>query len=344
MNGKWNIDFNMEVNITESRLVNSIAECKALARVINKIPITPSRQKKIDSLNILRAIRGTTNIEGATASEEEVKMILNSPAKTRILPASRKAEEQEYRNGQKLMKYIANLLSKEQEAVLNEKLICKCHEIITKNMKYEDNVPGQYRNKPVRVGNYQPPLPNRNKPVRVGNYQPPLPNDIKDLIAQFLYCFNEGKATNYDPIIQAIVAHFYLVSIHPFSDGNGRTARAIEGFLLLKNGINARGFYSLANYYYKNRREYIELLDQVRFDNKNDLTPFIIFAMHGLSQELEDVHNEIISEVKHIAFRDLVRETLFNKLESKLGKRLLEFIMLLGDDTVSIKSIKQSTK
>lgn len=61
-----------------------------LASVIRDIPITPSLQKKIDAVNILRAVRGTTAIEGANASTEEVHEIMVSQEK-QILPPSRSA-------------------------------------------------------------------------------------------------------------------------------------------------------------------------------------------------------------------------------------------------------------
>jgi Fic family protein len=324
---KWEINFNMNIDVENRELITLIAECNALAPVINGIPITPRRQKKIDALNIIRAVRGTTGIEGAEATEEEVRQILDAPAKKRILPPSRGREEQEIKNARELMKYVADLFTKNPKCILTEELICKLHEITTKNINYERNAPGKYR----------------DINVRVGNYNPPPPSSIKDLMAQFIYCFNEGSMKELDPVLRAIVAHFYVVSIHPFADGNGRTSRAIESCLLFKAGINARGFYSLSNYYYKNRAEYMRRLDEARFSGKQDLTPFALFAVRGLAQELKDVHFEVMIEVREIAYRDYAREKLQDKLSAKLGKRLWEFILTLGASTVPIKSIKQQT-
>ena len=143
--------------------------------------------------------------------------------------------------------------------------------------------------------------------------------------------------------MRAIVAHFYVVSIHPFGDGNGRTARAVESFLLYQGGINARGFYSLSNYYYRNRPMYVSLLDHVRFETNGDLTPFVRFALSGLVSELEAVHEEVLQEVTVIAFRDYARETLMTegKMGTKPGERMYHFLLGLAGEPVSLTALRR---
>jgi hypothetical protein len=93
-------------------------------------------------------------------------------------------------------------------------------------------------------------------------------------------------------------------------------------------------------FYYQHRSEYINLLDKVRFETENDLTPFILFALRGLVSELESVHQEVLLEVKEIAFRDYVRDVLIAELRTKPGYRMFDFMFMLGSDTVSIKDIR----
>ena len=145
-------------------------------------------------------------------------------------------------------------------------------------------------------------------------------------MAGFVRWFNTGMPTHWNPILRAIVAHFYVVSIHPFGDGNGRTSRAVESFLLYKAGVNVRGYYSLSNYYYQNRSEYIDSLNRVRPQEAFNLTPFVIFALKGLVQELEAVHEELLEEVRIIAFRDYAREILdrAGKLGTPAGAKATE--------------------
>ena len=163
-----------------------------------------------------------------------------------------------------------------------------------------------------------------------GNYVPPENGEeVRRLMAEFTRWFNTGHAREWDPVIRAIVAHFFVISIHPFGDGNGRTSRAVESYLLYQAGVNARGFYSLANYYYRNRSAYVQGLDNVRFRTDPDLTPFVLFALKGLVEELEIVHQEVIAEVQIISFRDYAREILLDaqKLGKPAGERQLTLLL-----------------
>lgn len=71
----------------------------------------------------------------------------------------------------------------------------------------------------------------------------------------------------------------------------------------------------------------------------NDLTPFIAFALHGLVQELESVHREVLAEVKIIAFRDYARAALSNRLDTGSGRRLLNFLTILAGKEASLKEL-----
>jgi Fic family protein len=320
----WDVTFRTTIETDNKEVIATLAKCHAMAAVINNIPITPSRQYRIDRLNIMRAVRGTTGIEGADLTEDEVKRIMEAPKNKQVLPDNRQREEKEARGAEVLMQYVARLVERNSNCILDENLIRTFHKILTKDIEYERNIPGEYR----------------TFPVRAGDYVAPPAAQVKDLIEGFIPWFNQGEPVDWDPIIRAIVAHFYVVSIHPFGDGNGRTARAVESFLLYKAGINARGFYSLANFYYLHRSEYINHLDKVRFETENDLTPFVLFALRGLVSELESVHQEVLSEVREIAFRDYVRDVLSAELGTKPGDRMFDFMFILGSDTVSVKDIR----
>src|SRR5262249_12978809 len=95
-------------------------------------------------------------------------------------------------------------------------------------------------------------------------------------------------------IIKAIVAHIYFVWIHPFGDGNGRTARLIEVKLLLDAGIPSDAAQLLSNYYNKTRSEYYRQLDLASKHGGNVL-PFIEYAVIGFVDELRE-HITIIRE------------------------------------------------
>ena len=319
--------FEPVLDVAHRRTVEDLARIHALAAVIRGIPIPPSVQLRLDRLNILRAVQGTTGIEGTELSEEEVYQVVESPPGDAPLGPGRGREEQEVRNAEALMRYVAEIVQHNPSEPISEALILRFHEILTQDINYPHNEPGRYRNHAVTVGTYRPP---------------PTGEDVRQLMAEFVRWFNTGLPTHWDPVLRAIVAHFYVVGIHPFGDGNGRTSRAVESFLLYKAGVNVRGYYSLSNYYYRNRPGYIANLNRVRQSDVFDLTPFVAFALRGLVQELEAVHSGVLEEVRKIAFRDYARESLASagRLGTPAGERQLRLLIGLSDHFISLKELR----
>ena len=325
---QWDVDFNCRLNVQDQEIVSWVAKVEALADAIRGIPLPPGLQAMIDRINILRAVRGTTGIEGIELSESEVQEIMAAGPEEHVLPPSRQRAEQEARNAEKGMRFVAKTLSEDPNRPVTEDLIRTIHRLTTEGIDYPSNEPGVYRNHPVHAGTYVPP--------RTGD-------EVRKLTGQFIEWLNHGPPAGWPAPVRAIAAHFYLVSIHPFADGNGRTARGLESYLLYQGGVNARGFYSLANYYYQNRSEYEAMLDHVRFGTNGDITPFIKFALRGLVAEQQEVHREILVEVTIIAFRDFARETLADdgKLGTKPGERMFHFLLELSAQGVPIADLRK---
>ena len=323
----WSVHFDLTVRAETPQIIRDLARIHALASVIRGIPIPPHVQHRLDRLNILRAARGTIGIEGTELSEEEVELVMDSPPDRPALGLGREREEKEARNAASVMHYIRDHVNANPAARLTEPLIRHFHRALTEGIDYQRNIPGGYRSHAVNVGYYRPP---------------DTGDEVRRLMAKFVDWFNTGVAASWDPVVRAIVAHFYVVSIHPFGDGNGRTSRAVESYLLYGAGVNARGFFSLANYYYRNRQEYVDQLNLVQLRGSTDLTPFVAFALRGLVEELEAVHEEVLAEVREIAFRDYARETLsmHDRLGTSAGDRQLRLLTQMGRSPVSLKELR----
>ena len=314
---RWNVRFDLDVAFGDAGLVRLISEATALSKVIYGVPLPPSIRREIDRLNIHRAVRGTTGIEGSDLTVEEVDRVLDADEGEHVLTDSRKREEQEVRNARDVHYYVADVLDANPDRPLTEETICEIHELTTSKIDYKDNVPGEYRNHPVHAGNYSAPATGE---------------EVRQLMPQFIDWVNDAGTREWPPITRAIAAHFYLISIHPFGDGNGRTARAVESYLLYQAGINACGFYSLSNFYYNNRAEYESMLDYTRFSSGGSLTPLIKFSSAGLVGELETVHKEVLDQMTRISYRDYCYQCLMNtdKIGTKAGKRMFELIQALA--------------
>ena len=323
----WPVRFDLRVDLNDAALFRALVTCDALARSINGIPLPPDVRKRIDGLNIARTVRGTTGIEGARLTEDEVSSILAAQAGVRVLPASRDREEREARNAARVLAEVSRLVRDDPQVAVTEPVIRRLHVLMTEGIDYASNEPGAYRKHAVNAGDYVPP--------RDGD-------EVRTLMMSFTNWLNAPPVRDWHPVVRASAAHFYFISIHPFGDGNGRTARAIESLILLQGRLNAIGFYSLANFYYQNRSEYVRMLDYTRFESGGDLTPFVQFAAKGFVEELEHVHAEVIASSTQVAFRDFAREVLDEggELGAKAGGRMFRLLIQLGADTVRLQDIR----
>lgn len=296
-----------------------MATATAMARLIRAIPLPPSDRATLDQINIARAVRGTTGIEGTQLSEAEAEEIVRARDAGSVLPESRERDEQEARNALEVMEFLAETLQADRDTPLSEPLIRKIHELTTKGIDYPENEPGVYRRHGVAAGSYSAPP-----------YQ-----DVPALMASFTRWLNEPPASAWPPVVRALAAHFYFVAIHPFVDGNGRTGRAIESFVLYQAGINVLGFYSLANYYYRQGGNYYEALNQALFRSNGNLTEFIKFGARGLVEEMNAVHDEALRAGRQYAFLEHARRTLRDSsLRTDVRERLLDFLVGLDSETI----------
>ena len=317
---RWDIRFHASVDLRDPELLQLVARVEALAGLVGSIPMPPALRDRVDRLNIMRAVRGTTGIEGANLTEGEVEEILAAdPNEGPVLGTARAREEAEARNAAQAMDYIRRTVNDAPEQDLGEEHVREIHRLTTADIDYGRNVPGAYR----------------EHPVSAGDYIAPSPEQVGDLMDRFFEWFPETRDRDHWPeCVRAVAAHFYLISIHPFGDGNGRTSRAVESFVLYRSGINSFGFYSLANFYYQNRPEYMELLDRTRFVHGKeesefvDLTEFVTFALGGLKEELKQVHAEALGFLRGLAFTDYARQTLQNDagLSARVGERRLDLV------------------
>ena len=148
-----------------------------------------------------------------------------------------------------------------------------------------------------------------------------------------------GVFRQHDPIIQAIAVHYHIGAMHPFGDGNGRTERALEAFMLRRAGVNDVVMVSLSNYYYERKDEYLATLNQSR-QAGHDITPFLMFALQAITDRCKALTNDIAENHRRILFREFAR-SLFGQLRSPrrrvLAERQLQILeVLLDGDSIEL--------
>ncbi|HEY4359114.1 MAG TPA: Fic family protein [Acidobacteriaceae bacterium] len=147
---------------------------------------------------------------------------------------------------------------------------------------------------------------------------------------------------DHDPLVQAIAVHYHVAAMHPFLDGNGPTARALESFMFQKAGLRDTAFIAMSSYYYDEKATYLKTLADVR-SNAHDLTSFLIVSLRGLEVQCSRLLREIKRQMQKALFKDTMF-SLFNRLRNSrtrvIQKRQIDILQaLLEAETVLLEDL-----
>lgn len=298
--------FNFRLDFAAETLQEELNQIEAYRLSLNRLILPQEWKQDLQRLFIIRTVHGTTAIEGNPLSEKDVELQLTSRGKARY-------GDQVHRqtaNAEKAFRWVESHFAKNRRVTLADLLTI--HETITRGSDEGDNVPGRLRESghQVTVGS----------PLLGGVHRaPPGGKAIRSLVEQFLEFINSRQFGSQPIVIQALVAHFYFVTLHPFGNGNGRTTRCLEAAILHGGGYNTYGFYSLSNYFYRNRDDYFRLLQETRTKHRYDLTTFLRFGLRGFLEELERINAYVRNRIHRLQYRELIRRGT----EQRVGKRRL---------------------
>lgn len=293
-------------------------EATILNNTIKDLPILPHLAVKLNEELIIKSIFGTAAIEGNPLGPDEVGKVLASPEGAQTTQRVHK----EILNLKEAYRFAEGLDYGGAEFVLNEEYIQIIHSIITKDIEHPQNRPGQYRNEVVYVGDAQ----------HGGSYRAPkILDDVRTLMKKFVEWINseDVKKCQYTPYSRAALAHYHLALIHPFFDGNGRTARLIEGILLRAAGIKYLPK-MLSNYYYSNVDDYYRAFSHSIHSTSNDISPFMEFYFRGVVQEFQEIKTRIIFFIREFALRDYFTH-LLTKSRIIIGRQYNLLALLLDN-------------
>jgi Fic family protein len=295
--------------------VQTVQQIRNVDQFIRDSPSFPGSNKNMIRDEMELAIGSTLAIEGIAFTPEEIKETI----KRTDLKDNLERKKQEKLNAEKVYAYIKKLVDNcKDEFIYQEEYIRKIHELFTDGVEYIGNSPGHYRNTSVSFGEPR-------KISLCGNY-----NDIYVAITNFIGWLNQKSdgILGDDRIVKAIMSHYYLTEIHPFGDGNGRTARAVEAMVLYVNGINPYCFWSLANFWSTHRNEYLVYLGDIR-ETCNPMK-FLIWGANGYLEEVKRVKGRILKKVKQLMLQDYTRYLYQNKKQQPAANRInLRILSLL---------------
>jgi Fic family protein len=176
-----------------------------------------------------------------------------------------------------------------------------------------DYVPGTLRSLAVQVGRRE-----------VGGVHMGAPtNWLPRLMNQYVRFITGERLCSLHPVIHALIAHFFLVTIHPFGDGNGRVSRLLTAGILLQRGYNVHGgFYALSDYFYMNDIKYHSMLHRCWQNPPFDLTEFVAFGMEGFVMELRSISSFIKMKLGRVVDREALLRSHSTPGPRRLRSRL----------------------
>jgi len=134
-------------------------------------------------------------------------------------------------------------------------------------------------------------------------YMPPEAEDVPGLMAELVAWIHQSQADLPVPVIAGI-AHYQFVTIHPFYDGNGRSARTLTTWLLYQGGYDLGKFYALEEFYAEDLEGYYNALvthphhNYYFGRNESDISPWLEYFLKGMSVVFERVAEEVESHSK----------------------------------------------
>ncbi len=144
---------------------------------------------------------------------------------------------------------------------------------------------------------------------------------VKAEMGKFLKWFNDNKKL--DLVLQAAIAHFWFIIIHPFDDGNGRIARAISDLLLARAENSSERFYSMSNQILVERKRYYEVLKKVQHSS-GDITEWLNWFLHCLKNSLLETETTLQKILRKAKFWKIHENTSLNERQRLVLNKLLD--------------------
>jgi Fic family protein len=135
-------------------------------------------------------------------------------------------------------------------------------------------------------------------------FRPPLAMELSYLTEEFFEWLNAPETRSIHPVFRAALTHYQLVYIHPFIEGNGRTARAMATLVLYTSGYDFKRFFSLEKYFDDDVGKYYQALLSVQTSPSADVTYWLEYFCYGLAIEIEKVKSQVLKLSKDLKLKE----------------------------------------
>jgi len=272
--------FKPKYTITD-KILNNISKIMAGREVIEHSKLIPKWELKLKKEARIHNAHSSTSIEGNKLTIEQVKAL----SENKEIVAAEK-DKKEVLNYLKALDSIPKYANKK---TIDLKLFLKIHETVTIDTLRSNKDCGVFRNRQVFVGRR---IFDGTSFKEIVEYMPPKTKEVPRLVAEFFDWLNSDKIKEVNPVILAGIIHYEIARIHPFIDGNGRTARLMASLVLYKSGFDHRRFFALDDYYDENRAAYYTALKTAQ-TSKGDISKWLEYFTDGVLYSISEIKDFI---------------------------------------------------
>lgn len=290
-----------------NNLLTYISRIESSKALIDNAPLVPAWEAKFRDEAFAKTVHFGTKIEGNDLSQEQAEQVvrLNTTSDTEEIVKktgimARERDIQEVINYRNVLSWIDSKQAPNFSSVFTVETLRKLH-ALTVDRLIDNEYVGAYRDKQVIV-----------KSATSGSivFRPPVSIEIPYLIDDFFQWMYSDEADQLHPVFLAAITHYQLVFVHPFIEGNGRTARAMATLLLYLKGYDFKKFFSLEQYFDSDVEAYYQALLSVQQSPMNDMTYWLEYFCYGVAIEVDKVKDQVTKLSKDL------------KLKKQLGQQV----------------------
>jgi Fic family protein len=299
------------IKYDSNRIIENLTKARSAVLSLINIPYQRSWVDRLQMMQLKREVAGTSRIEGADFTDKELEAAMSETPEQLFTRSQKqaKAATSTYRWIQELPR----------DRPIDANLIFTIHKLLITGADDDHCPPGALRSNGENV-QFGSPL---HRGAEGGEECERAFNELCRALNQEFKGHNE--------LVQALAFHYHFAAMHPFHDGNGRTARALEALMLQRIGLRDSLFITMSNYYYEEKANYLNTLAAVRAQS-HDLTEFLIFGLKGIELQCNKLFEEIKKNVLKALFTNIMHD-LFNRMKNKrksiIAKRQIVLLELL---------------
>lgn len=297
-----------------------LGEARSKVEHLSLALLKPEVAAEMNQVYLAKGAQATTAIEGNTLSEAEVERIVAGTASSP--PPSQAYLYREVENILAAFNQIKDHVVAGGGSELTIEAIEQFDREVLADLAQDDVLPGA--------------IPGLRRSVVVGPYRGAPREDCRYLVERLCEWLNgpdfEPPSSEFEvpfALIKAVCAHVYLAWIHPFDDGNGRTARLIELQILLAAGVPMPAAHLLSNHYNATRPEHYRQLQRASTSG-GDLVPFLQYAIRGFVDGIRAQVERVWEQQYADRWEQFVYETFGGRIVTEAERRRLALVLALS--------------